>query len=617
MKRFALLVVVLALAAAPAEAAEIAKVGWMVYPYQLTMPESDYQRLLKSKDVEYVGLQLVASPTFQDRQTSNRIAELAAAGKRIVLQIWFGPSPPISWERYNFPNIALDPQIREEFFAKATDPMIDYLGPKNLYAVHLLEETGMQFAWDVDMPGRPDRDDDGYENGGAYDNPPNWIMDRCVSGPNVLTIRKYNDVFRKMTGLDMRYYPIWSAQETRRYNDWVQRTLEAGAHIEFAKHVHRKYPGLHVYAFNSGTALVPQSRVLDGQFLDPYTDTIGVYMSLKTFRSVMRPEEELVGMAWGNREKPVPQRLPQQAACYAAGCNVLSTFGDNEHREDKWMGIVRQSVRPFLGRPVFRSRSRVLVLGGGQFGATLQYPQFWITGFAHYDTMDSWAEDAVGLDRYDLVLSWSSWHKDLLRWTRAGGVLVAMLPPNDFLIKEGFLGEPDKPTRLTVDYRPDAWMRDHFRLQASYKLELDHVVPCAVKRADDVHRNEFLYVVRYGKGLVVLLPALPYVHPPWTYEPSWESYRQLLTDLCRGALSYVGKASSAERFFDDPQKGNDYLKITSDDGRTTIYILLIDAHGPEKSRTSFVVPGKDAVSGRSDARLCHEHPVILVDEEVR
>jgi hypothetical protein len=59
------------------------------------------------------------------------------------------------------------------------------------------------------------------------------------------------------------------------------------------------------------------------------------------------------------------------------------------------------------------------------------------------------------------------------------------------------------------------------------------------------------------------------------------------------------------------------LQITSDDGRTTVYILLTHTHGPQKSRTSFVVPGKDQVSGRFDVRLCDEHPVILVDEEAK
>ena len=609
--------VVLALGAGLGRAAP-PKVGWMIYPYKVDRMSADqFQRLLGCTEAEYVGLQLMASPTYKDEVTKRRVAELVSAGKKIVLQIWFGAAPPISWERYNFPNIALDSTIREEFFAIATDPMIDYLGPKNLYAVHLLEETGMQFGWDVDMPGRPDRDDDGYETGNNFDNPANWVWGRCISGPNVLTIRKYNDLFRRETGLDMRYYPIWNPQEMERYKRWVQQTMEAGAHVQLAKHVHQKYPGLHVYAFNTGPALVPQSKGLDGQFIDPYTDTVGVYMSLRAFRSVMRPDQELVAMMWGNRDKPLGQRLPQQAACYIAGSNVLSTFGDREHQDDKWLNIVRDSVKPFLGRPVFRSRPKVLVLGGGSFGATLRHVQFWITGFAQYDVCHPWADDVVGLDAYDLVLNWGTWRKGLREWTRAGGVLMTVLPRSAFLQTEGYLEPTGKRARKTLDYRPDAWMREHLGLQESYKLELDRVQGYVVKNTAKVHQDQFIQVVRYGKGLVVLLPALPYVHAPWKYEPHWETFRQLLTDLCRGALRYRGKSQVADTFFDDPKLGNDYLKATSADGRTTVYVLLTDAHGPHKSPTSFVVRGKDQVSGRTNARLCQEHPVIIIDREAQ
>lgn len=577
------------------------------------MPEPEYQRLLNCREAEYAGFQFFASPAFKNEQAKKRMTALTAAGKKSIVDIWFGANPPISWERFNLPNIALDPVIRNDFFAKATDTMINYFGPKNLYAVHLMEETGMQFGWDVDIPGDPNRDDDGYDNGSNWDNPPNWVMDRCVSGPNVLSIRKYNEQFKKDTGLDMCYYPIWTSAESERYNRWVQQTMEAGAHNEFARHVHRKYPGLRVYAFNMGPALIPQSKVLDGQFIDPYSSTLGVYLSLRTCRTVMRPEEELIGMVWGNRDKPNAERLPQQAACYMAGCNVLSTFGDNELQDEKWLNIVRDSVKPFIGLPVFKTAANVLILSGGSFGATLQHVYFWVTGFTHYDACDSWGEDTISLQPYDLALSWGSWHKGVPAWVRNGGVLMTVLPSNDLLVKEGFLEQPKKVGRISVDYRPDAWMRENLKLQESYKLEMDSASSYTVKRTDQVHQDQFLYVVKYGQGLIVLLPALPYVHPPWEYEASWESYRQLLTDLCRGALMHLGKTEAARRSFDDPQKGNDYLMATSSDGRFTVYILLIDAHGLNKSPTSFVVPGKDRISGQTDARLCQEHPVILID----
>ncbi|HEY3415280.1 MAG TPA: hypothetical protein VGM23_00220, partial [Armatimonadota bacterium] len=560
-------------------AAENARVGWMIYPYLLSMPEDQYQRLLQSKDVEYVGIQVTAKSAYSDDQTKARVRELARAGKKIVLQLWYGAGRPFSWERYNFPNIALDPRIREEFFSKVTDPLIDFLGANNLYAVHLLEETGMQYGWDVDMPGRPDRDDDGYENGSNWDNPPSFTMERCISGPNVLTIRKYQEVCRAQTGLDMRLSPIWTPEQQEGFRTWVQQTMEAGAHNEFAKHVHKKYPGLRVYAFNMGPALGPQSRVLDGQFIDPYTSTVGVYLCLRGFRAVMRPDEELVGMVWGNREEPIPQRLPQQAACYLGGCSVLSTFGDNEYRDPQWFSTVRDSVNPFLGLPVFRSQPKVLLLERNPFAASLRHAQYWITGFAQYDVCEDWAEDQISLDNYEMVFSYAGWHKGLPDWVRRGGVLVTVHPASNLLVTEGLLEAGGNPKRETIDYRPDPWMREHLGLRESYPLQLDHRIDYPVKNTAAIHQDQFLYVIPYGKGLIVLISAICDVQAPWVYAPHWEPYRQLLTDVCRGTLIYQGKAQLADTCFDDPKLGNDYLKATSADGRYTVYLLLNDVHG--------------------------------------
>ena len=593
------------------------KVGWMIYPYACDerLPEEQFERLLACEEAAYAGFQIIIKPGYNSELAKSRLAKLKQKGRRAILDIWFGPGKPFTWERYNFPNIALDPKIREEFFQKVTDPLIDFLGSENLYAVHLMEETGMQFGWDVDIPARADRDNDGFDDGNAFDNPANFPWGRGLSGPEVRTIRRYNDLFKKETGLDMRYYPVWSEKEMTVYKRWVQTTMEAGAHLRFAEHVHGKYPGLRVYAFNMGVALIPQSKGLDGQFIDPYTDTVGVYMGLRNFRGIMRPDMELVSMVWGNRDKPQHLRMPQQAAAYLAGANVLSTFADGEVKDPKWMDTVRDSVRPFLGLPVFRSSPRALVLYGQGWGMSLRQAQYWVTGFASYDTSSTETVEKADLSRYDLVLSWGVWHPGLLDWARKGGVLVAVCPPDDFAQKEGILETKGVNVRKTVEYHPDKWMKDNLRLRDSYALELDILREHTVKPGKDVHQDQFISVFPYGDGLVVWLPALSWVHIPWKHEASWEPYRQLLTDLCRGALLHKGKKTTAETCFDDPALGNDYLRAVSDDGRTTVYVLLVDSHGDQPSATSFVVPGHDRVSGKDNARLCQEHPVIVIHEE--
>ena len=593
------------------------KVGWMIYPYLCDerLQEEQFERMLACKDADYAGFQIITSPGYSKDIVQKRFAKLKEAGKRVVLQLWYGPGKPFSWERYNYPNVALDPKIRKEFFAKVTDPLLDFVKPENLYAVHIMEETGMQFGWDVDIPARIERDDDGFESGNSFDNPSNFPWDRGLSGPEVRTIRHYNDLFKKDTGLDMLFYPVWSNKEMATYKNWVQVTMEAGMHTRFADHVHEKYPGLKVYSFNMGPALVPQAKVLDGQFIDPYTDTTGVYMSLRGFRRIMRPEMDLVSMVWGNRDKPMEQRMPQQAAAYLAGSNVLSTFGDGELKDPQWLKTVHESVRPFLGLPVFRASPRTLVLYGEGWGATLRNAQFWITGFANYDALDPNIGASFNLKQYDLILSWGVWDREILEWVRDGGVLVAVHPPDDFVLKEGYLEEKGTRGRKTIEYHPDKWMKENLHLRDSYSLELDMVQEYDVKNKDAVHQDQFLSVFPYGKGLVVWLPAICWVHPPWKYEPSWEAYRQLLTDICRGALQYKGENETAMKCFDDPALGNDYLHAVSDDGRTEVYVLLVDAHGSNRSPTSFVVPGLDRVSGKENARLSQEQPVIVIHKE--
>ncbi len=585
-------------------------VEWMIYPYQINrLTQEQFNRFLQS-EARYLGLQMFVRPGSPDEITVQRLNLAGSYNKKAIVQIWFGPARPFSWERYNFPHLALDKKIAAELFSQGIDPLLKALNPRNIHAVHLLEETGMQFAWDVDMPGRPDRDDDGYENGNSYDNPANFLWSRSLSGPEVLTIRRYNELFRKETGLDMRYYPVWTQSQMATYRKWVQERMEAGAHISFAHHIHSRYPGLRVYAFNSGTALIPQSKFLDGHFLDPYTNTLGVYISLRDCRMVMRPDEELVAMLWGNREKLEHLRLAQMAAAYLAGADILSTFGDKELEEETWLEKVRKSVQPFLKLPRFVQKPVALVLHGRNFGATLQHVYFWITGFTQFDTCPEWAQDVVSLKPYEVIVSWGSWHKDLLPWVKNGGILLAVVPPAEKLTPAGFSLISPKTERKTFLYQPDTWMQENFHLKENYQLDLDVFSSFSLSAG---HRDDFLYICRYGEGLIVVLPALCHVQAPWKYEPSWEVYRKLLVDICRGALLYQKKERLISQCLVDSSLGYDYLKATSADGRVTVYLLHADQHGEKGSLTSFPVPGRDLISGRTNAVLSNQNPVVIIE----
>ena len=619
MRGAVLLVTVALLACAGLASAAPEKVGWMVYPYHIPAKDEDYQRLLTWPDVEYIGLQWTASASYAPSLQQQRAAELHRAGKKLIVDLWFGSTEPFSWRRFNFPNVALDPQIRQEFFTKCVDPWLKYWGAENLYAVHLMEETGMQFGWDADVPGYPG-DQLGYGNSNSYDNPSSFLWSRGVSGPYVLSIRKFADRLQQDTGLDVRLAAVWNSAENTRFNTWVQQNMEAGAHIQFARYLHQKHPGLRVYAFNTGVALLPQSEVLDGQFIDPYIGTTSVYTGLRHFRKLMRPEADLVAMMWGNRDKPLSQRMPQQAACFLAGADILSTYGDKECESDEWMKVVHDSVKPFVGLPRFQARPEVLYLGGGVFGsAVLTAGDWWITGFASYDVADPWMTSGVQspldkLGQYKLIFGWNHTRPEVEAWVRQGGILVGVYSGGELLERAGLIESTRKTGRFEGEYKPDDWVRQNLRLRESYQLDLQPVAEYTVKAPQTVHQDQFLYVAPYGQGLIVFLPAIQYVHPPWQYEPGWEVYRQLLTDLCRGALLYRGQGATADTCFDDPALGNDYMRVTSADGKLTVYVLLNDAHGPNQSPTSFVVPGRDRVTGQTDVTFGEEHPVVMIEK---
>ncbi len=597
-----------------------AEVGWMIYPYRIPAQDEDYQRLLNCPEAKYVGVQW--GDGLRDDLQRQRAAELRRAGKKLIVQIWVS-----DWRNYNFANIALDAQMRNEFFRQCIDPFMRYWGPENMYAVHLMEETGGPFGWGDDIYGYPDAER-GYNFGGVYDNPRCYVESSVLGGPYWPGLRRFNDLFRQDTGLDMRRAPIWTPAQVARFNTWVQQTMEAGAHIQFAKYVHQKYPGVRVYAFNGGPALVPQGQALDGHFIDPYTTTLPVYHRFRSYRALLRPEAELVSMVWGARNanivgdknRPAPRRLCQQAVCYLSGADILSFFGDRESESDEWLNVARDSVRPFIGLPRFQSRPPVLLaVGNRNYPPPAETPSLWVTGLAHYDVEYlPWicptdvGEGLTPLQPYKLVLGWFTAHPGLDAWVRQGGILVGVHSGGDLLVKAGLLEDTGESGRLS-GYQPDEWMRQHFHLQESYPLQVDPVKVYSVKDTNLVHQDQFVYVAKYGEGLLVFVPALCQVKSAWECEPHWEAYRQLLTDLCRGALLYRGEREIAEEYITDPEQGNDYMKATSSDGKITVYVLLDQLHGPHKSTTSFVVPGKDRVTGQTNVTFGEEHPVVVIE----
>ncbi len=94
-----------------------AAVDGAVIVYGLDSPaEEAFQRILGEKSVRYVCTQRIFTLAGVPPLARKRAEALTRAGKRVVLQIWWGPGGTFPWSKYSFANLALDEKGRPDFF---------------------------------------------------------------------------------------------------------------------------------------------------------------------------------------------------------------------------------------------------------------------------------------------------------------------------------------------------------------------------------------------------------------------------------------------------------------------------------------------------------------------
>ena len=152
-----------------------------LYGSPLGWSEEQLNEVLEKDDYEYILFQVIRSDKVgaalegELAPLRRRLEKLVQAGKKPILEIWWGGGDRWSWEKWSLANIAMNESIRAEFFNQITDPIIDALGPQNLYGAHLLEELGLQFGTDAEVQNDCDNLADGeYLDGDAY-TAPTWI----------------------------------------------------------------------------------------------------------------------------------------------------------------------------------------------------------------------------------------------------------------------------------------------------------------------------------------------------------------------------------------------------------------------------------------------------------
>jgi len=554
-----------------------------VYLYRFTLdrnnPEVDeerWQRILNTPEATYVCSQ-VSAPAPGER-VIRRVREAAAAGKRVVLQLWWGGAGRYNWSKYSLAHIGMDPEIRQEFFAEVVDPLFAAVGSGNVYAAHLLEETGMQFGVDLDVPGAPHDLTDGDDNGSNWDQP-TWLGRGAVAGyiggPYVPNIRRYNEQFKRDTGFDMEEAAIWSRTGGwGAYREWVSAKLEAGAMNAFADHLHRNHPSIKAFTWDAldwGGCGANNMRAMkgkvDGLIMDPYSKAAGIYAAVRGPR-LIDPDLEIIAVLWGVDDKPEGEMLNRAAAAYAGGADVIAFFGDKSFEsEGTWRERVRQFA-PFTRLPPFETRPPVLLITMHASWAKR------LCGFAWFDAVSRLEAGPVDLSRYALVVLYAGGdHPGLREYVRNGGRVLAT-GPLPFLLDQGLIAErglATHPRKEEIDYRPNAWWREQFGLDELYPLQVSRRL--TYEPAAEGVRKDHALLIPYGKGEICLLQS----RCGWNYAPPdrLRGRQRLLADLARGLLARAGKTELAEAALSDERTGLGWLKVRNTAGNLTTHCVAV------------------------------------------
>ena len=648
-----LAILLLTLTARPAFAVDGA-----VIVYGLHAPsEEGFRRILADEGVKYVCTQQIFSKAGVPPLARERAEALARAGKRIVLQIWWGPGGDFPWSKYSFANIALDEAIRAEFFREVVDPCIGQYGAANLYGVHLLEESGMQFGTDVGHRADPDNFTDFQEPRNSYAAPFWSGAGDLPGGVKMANVRRHERDFTRMTGLRFADAEKWTVVEHHLFNRWVSVRLQSGGQVEFARHIHRTYPGLKAFTWdilltggeNPRTDFHLEAQHFDGVIADIYQSPNFNYYYQRAYR-LLCPEAEIIHFAMGGMgaDQGYPYATAEQkraltVGAYLAGMDVVGFFehpGDFE-RPAAWATNV-DLLRRLRPAPRFEHTPPVLMLATA-VSNVFSGPPAW-TGLKSFDFLPTWEAHSVDLDPYQAVIlhvdgmvtdSTAFWnaealrekyglpghvdHRSLDRFVERGGLLILSGQVRLYadcplvVARNGMLrtGEAGGIPAHPLIARPEGWLKEAAGLTREYRFStLSVPVQADAKRVASTDAGHFL---RHGEGAVVLLPYNRFYDPKESQDSAeWRDYRQFLTDVARGVLRHMGKEAVARECLADPESGNTYLEATSKDGRWTAAVRFDPESAPAPERT---LPGTDLLTGRSPAVLGKDSTAVLIKNE--
>lgn len=616
--------------------------------------EAAYQRILTAPQVQYVCFQQIMPEGPLPELTVSRARALAAAGKRNIVQIWWGPSWPYPWSKYSFANIALDEAVRADFWREVVDRCIDEIGAENLYGAHLMEETGMQFGTDVQRRSDPDDFDTFEDTGASYDHPfwsgwkKEWYGRTDI--PNVI---RHEDDFRALVGFGFEDDERWEQWQWHLFDRWVATRLQSGGQVQFARHIHERYPGLKAFTWdgllwggeNARTNHHLEREVFDGVMTDVYGDPGRAYLSQRAYR-LLYPTREIVHFCWGgtaDRPTTIADRRQHLTAAYTAGHDVLGFWQSpaNFTVPETWAEDME-----LLGRvqdiPRFEHHPRLLIISA-RISDIYSLP-YSLVGLADFDILPMWEAwdadlsdydalmlDATGPPARDSELLWDAegfaaqhHFPGLLDYQRinafieAGGAVIIRgrwAWPEDcplFPVAGGHVHTaPDaaQVNRLDFEYRPEGFFADEIGLRGSYRFGA-YFMPLQV---DDPRAqvSDAGIVYRHGRGACLMIPYHRNYDPRENYgSEQWLSHRRLMLELVRGFLRWAGKGEVVEECLVDPAVGGNYRHaVSADHALESWYLHALDISGEV---APILLRGTDLLTGAVDPALSPEHPAAVL-----
>ncbi len=655
MKRLSVtLAILMVLSTVGFAAAENIRTAVIVYGLD-RLSEDEYQRILTAPQVDYVLFQQIMREEGVPELTCERAAELAAAGKRNVLQIWWGPRMPYPWSKYSFANIALDEQVREDFWREVVDAEIDAIGAENLYGAHLMEETGMQFAVDVQYREDPDDFFTFEDEGSCYDHPfwSGWKKEYYgqTDIPNVI---RHEDDFRELVGFGFEDDENWERWQWHLFKRWVSTRLQSKGQVEFAKHIHEAYPDLKAFTWdgilwggeNPRTNHHLEAEHFDGVILDAYGDPGRGYMTQRAFR-LLYPDHEIIHITWGgmgeDRQTTIEERRQQVTSPYTAGHDVIGFWSSpaNYTLPEKW-----KLDTELLGRlktlPPFEHHPRMLIISA-RISDIYSLPMS-LTCLKDFDMLPIWEAWDVDLSGYDtLILDttgppgtgemlWDAQgfaekhhfpglldYRRINEFIEDGGAVIMRgkwkLPEGCplFPVAGGHLHTADdvaQRNRRPLEYTPEGWWAEEMGLSGTYSFG-DAMYPMQVTDPD-AHVSEAGIIFRHGEGTCLMIPY----HR--SYDPeedraseAWLSHRRLMGDLLGGFLRWAGKTETLQQCVADPQVGRHYRHAVSEDGSVETWFRF--GLGFSGELEPIVLEGTDVLTGDEDPVLTGDNPAAVLD----